>query len=141
MTFDRKKYPGYWRQFSLYVRKERAGDKCENCGAKNGDIKYSFSFGVYFVNPNKPVDGELEALMSVHRFRKSRVVLTVAHLDYAGGVCRCRGLYGFKCAKPSHVLALCQACHLAIDRPKHLAVQAKNRAARKDSERGLLNLF
>ena len=48
-------YPPNWKQISLHVRKERAGDKCEWCGAENG-------------RPH-PITG-------------SKVVLTVAHLDH-----------------------------------------------------------
>jgi len=113
MAFNRKNYPPYWAQFSKYIRFERAGNFCEQCGIENGTINA----------------------------RGSKVVLTVAHLDNPGGVCRCRRSYGVKCAKPSHVLALCQACHLALDRDKHVAVRKKNTIAKKDAERGLFGLI
>lgn len=37
---DQSIYPPYWKQFSLYIRKERAGDECEwpDCGAVNGEF-------------------------------------------------------------------------------------------------------
>ncbi len=85
-------YPPYWKQFSLYIRKERAGDRCEECDIENKTINV----------------------------RGSLVVLTVAHLDWDGGPCECKQLTGLKCARPDHVLALCQACHLKMDLPKHI---------------------
>lgn len=147
MSFDKSKYPPYWRQFSLYIRKERAGDRCEKCGAKNGWIKFShkgFMNGACFVDPEKTED--IEGLRSYlayfgKRLRETKIVLTVAHLDHRGGVCECRKIYGFKCARPDHVRALCQSCHLNLDRPKHVAVRAKNLARKKDEQRGLLQLI
>lgn len=111
MPFDKALYPGWWKQFSLYIRKERAGDRCENfkCGIENG----------------------------VHNPRGSLVVLTVAHLDYDGGVCDCKELTGRKCARPDHVLALCQACHLRMDMPRHIANRRESLKRQKDAARGL----
>jgi len=37
MPIDRKRYPPYWKQLSKYVRFERAGGRCEQCGAKHGE--------------------------------------------------------------------------------------------------------
>lgn len=51
----------------------------------------------------------------------SRVVLTVAHLDHDTGP---------EDVRPDNLAALCQACHLGYDRPRHLARQAENRRAR-----------
>lgn len=51
---NRHLYPDNWEDISLRIRKERANDKCEWCGAVNAE-------------PH-PVTG-------------SRVILTVAHLD------------------------------------------------------------
>lgn len=51
----------------------------------------------------------------------SKVVLTVAH--YPDPDTRIGDLAG--------LLHLCQRCHLALDRPHHLAVQKKNREARR----------
>lgn len=113
MAFDPKNYPPYWRQFSEYIRFERAGNRCEMCGAEN-----------YSINE-----------------RGSRVVLTVAHLDHPQGVCGCRRKFGFKCARPDHVLALCQACHLNLDRERHVAKRKKNLIRRKDGERGLFSVL
>jgi hypothetical protein len=62
---NKKLYPADWKQISLRIRKERAGDKCEWCGAENG----------------KP-----------HPITGSKVVLTVAHLNHAPSDCSERNL-------------------------------------------------
>ena len=56
---NKARYPKDWRAISLRIR-ERAGNKCEGCGAKNGE-------------PH-PITG-------------SKVVLTVAHLDHTPENC------------------------------------------------------
>ena len=53
MTIDYKEYPKNWKQISEYIRFERAGNKCEWCGAKNYETH--------------PITG-------------SKVILTVAHV-------------------------------------------------------------
>ena len=110
MPFDRSKYPKWWKQFSAHIRFERAGNCCEKCGIENGTVND----------------------------RGSVVVLTVAHLDDAEGVCDCLDRHGLKCTRSDHVLALCQACHLKLDHPKHVANRLRTLAEKKDSERGLL---
>jgi len=100
---DRSRYPDRWEEFSRYIRFDRAGGFCEWCGAENG----------------KP-----------HPVTGSRVVLTVAHLDYAGGVCDCEARTGRKCAEKGHVRALCQLEHLRIDVPRHRFNARRTRAAR-----------
>ena len=56
---NRARYPKDWKQISISIR-ERAGNKCENCGAEN----------------HKP-----------HHITGSQVVLTVAHLDHTPENC------------------------------------------------------
>lgn len=109
MPFDKRRYPPYWKQFSEWVRFDRAKNKCEKCGIEN-----------------RSING-----------RGARVVLTVAHLDNKGGVCDCFRRHRIKCSRTDHVLALCQACHLALDREAHVAVRRKNRVKQLDLERGL----
>jgi 5-methylcytosine-specific restriction endonuclease McrA len=54
---NKARYPKDWKQISLRIR-ERAGNKCEDCGVENYSIR----------------DG-------------SKIVLTVAHLDHAPENC------------------------------------------------------
>jgi hypothetical protein len=60
-----------------------------------------------------------------HPVTGSRVVLTVAHL------CRCRDREGRKCGEADHLAALCQRCHLSLDRADHLAHARANRHSRR----------
>ena len=55
MPVDYRKYPSYWKRLSAHIRHIRAKDRCEWCGAVNGE--------------RHPETG-------------SKVVLTVAHLDH-----------------------------------------------------------
>lgn len=55
MPFHKERYPDNWKEISRRIRFERAGNRCEKCGAEN-------------YQPH-PVTG-------------SKVILTVAHLDH-----------------------------------------------------------
>lgn len=55
MPMDRSKYPDDWEEISHRIRFERAGGKCEQCGAEDG---------------------------APHPITGSIVVLTTAHLDH-----------------------------------------------------------
>lgn len=55
MPMDANRYPADWKEISKRIRFERAGGRCEWCGAVNGEA---------------------------HPETSSRVVLTVAHLDH-----------------------------------------------------------
>lgn len=52
---ERARYPSNWKEISWRIRNERAKNKCEECGADNGQP---------------------------HPKTESMVVLTVAHLDH-----------------------------------------------------------
>lgn len=133
-------YPPYWKQFSEYIRFDRAGGKCEDCGAVNYEIG------------KKGLDGKWRSIDAIHGLNSdvgfalypdfdlvgTKVILTVAHLDNEGGVCDCKVRTGLKCANPAHVKALCQACHLQLDLPKHIENRRQTLATRNDARRGLL---
>lgn len=93
MPIDYSKYPPDWRAISLRIR-ERAGNKCEACGAPNG---------VYIVRSTEDperwamddpstggcltMDGELYKWSEAPeefaaQTKMVKVVLTVAHLDH-----------------------------------------------------------
>src|SRR4051812_31335107 len=100
-------YPPYWKQFSAYIRFERAGNLCEQCGAVNSQLGKKGRDGRWRSEDdihglNSDVGFALYDDLSV-----SRVVLTVAHLDHQGGLCDCKERTGRKCSRPDHVLALC----------------------------------
>lgn len=95
MPMRREDYPAGWPAISRRIRCERAGNRCERCGAANHE-------------PH-PVTG-------------SRVVLTVAHLPAAAGTMDCRD---------EVLAALCQRCHLGLDRAHHLAKAAETRRRKR----------
>jgi len=138
MPFDAKKYPPYWKQFSEWVRFERAGSRCEFCGVGNYYLRYKSKHlidGEVIVNPRDQDELHLiDSWLFDTPFKLSTIVLTVAHLDNDDGICKCEQETGFKCAKPDHVKALCQACHLSYDAQRH----RRNRIATRDAKRGLL---
>jgi hypothetical protein len=160
MVFIKENYPDTWREFSKFIRFERANNRCEKCGVQNGiykgfldlelledemlihsdkvppELKEAVRNGGYLFSEDAHF-GNHEWLIK----KKTKICLTTAHLDYKGGICQCKKLTGKKCAIESHVLALCQSCHLALDRQKHIAVRRKNFIKRKDAERGLFTMM
>jgi hypothetical protein len=149
MPIDYSLYPGYWKQFSEYIRFERAGNKCEQCKVPNGEFisRGHIAAGIPFWHDDKDgsvynaLNGELLGRARDYELeieRESKIVLTVAHLDHDGGICDCKARTGRKCARADHCLALCQACHLRLDLPKHIAVRQKTLAIQKDAARPLL---
>lgn len=111
----RAKYPKEWRLISTLIRKYRALDLCECRGECGHDHEAE----------NAPwITGHIRRCLAgndyPHPVTKSRVVLTVAHLDH----------------DPTHnteanLRALCQRCHLAYDAKHHRAEAHKTRRARK----------
>lgn len=101
MPIDYKRYPANWHEFSRHIRFVRADNRCEKCFAEN---------------------------YQPHPITSSKVILTVAHLDAIGDICRCEGKDGLKCAVNSHVAALCQGCHLIYDKERHKFNRRRSRA-------------
>ena len=100
MPINLKKYPPDWKKISLRKR-EKANWNCEFCGAKN--------------NFPHPITG-------------SNVVLTVAHLGTPkpdGTPVSKSDLYD---VRDENLAALCQRCHLNLDRDEHIANSKKTRA-------------
>jgi len=75
---DYKKYPSNWKWIRLEIM-ARSNNRCELCNSEN----------------YKP-----------HWKTKSKVVLTIHHIDY-----------DIKNNKPYNLLALCQRCHNKLDMP------------------------
>lgn len=110
MPWDRSRYPDDWDALRATVL-ERAGNRCEWCGAAN--------------------HSEVESAAG----RMMRVVLTIAHID-----CTLPdGTIVSKHDKDHHHLealrALCQSCHLRYDHADHVRHAAETRR-RKQIEAG-----
>lgn len=117
-TMIRKQdYPPEWAQLSLAAR-ERAGQKCEWCGAPNGlwilrDRKPAQYQTVWVNNATKEVPFLDFSIPEPQTFAAKyyrdagmvKIILTVAHLD--------RDRWN---NDPANLAALCQRCHLNHDR-------------------------
>jgi hypothetical protein len=110
-------YPPHWKAFSLSIRRERAGSRCEcrgECGLHPGRF---------------PVNGRNLKRRCIERdgakavYAKGKVVLTVAHL------CRCEP----PCARRTHVKAMCNRCHLRVDVPLHQKHARETRHAKREA--------
>lgn len=101
MPIDYSKYPDNWKQISERIRFERAGNKCEWCGAEN--------------YKSHPVTG-------------SKVVLTVAHLgvDKPDGTPGDKS--DLRDVREENLASLCQRCHLRYDAKDHAKKAAVTRA-------------
>lgn len=109
-----------WRNVARQIR-EQARDRCEFCGVPNGEHVVRSR-----TNPDElwwvARGMELEHAILDGEW-VTKIVLTTAHL------CDDK-----KCIDPTHLRALCQRCHLNLDRPHHLEIQRQNRIARKLAE-------
>lgn len=96
MPIDYKEYHPKWKLISFLIRIRRAKNHCEWCGAENG----------------KP-----------HPVTRSKVVLTVAHLNHDKNYNRFHNL-----------AALCQKCHLGHDIHQHVANRKYGRKWKGDHQ-------
>ena len=104
--------PG-WRDFSRWVRYDRATGRCECEG----------ECGLHRAHPGPRRCEERDGQPA--KWASGRVVLTVAHLNGRDGVCGCDPL----CTIAEHVKAMCNRCHLRYDVPRHVANAYRSRRA------------
>ena len=132
------RYPANWKEISLHIRVERAGNRCEWCGVRQGSVgardmagRFHGKAEIESMNPE-----QWDILFGVGKEpHYINIVLTVAHL----GVPYTDGRPGNKHDKADcrleNLVALCQRCHLNFDRPDHLARAAATRERkRRDRE-------
>jgi len=122
--FNPKDYPPNWAELREAVL-ERAGDRCEKCALPNGRMGARSVEGVFW---NADVIEGMTANSKQQVFgtdtpRLFRIVLTVAH------VCHHKS-----CDELHHLLALCQRCHLNLDREENQRKARATRAARKEAQ-------
>lgn len=103
MPIDYKKYPPNWKTEVRPAILARAKNCCELCGVEN------YAIGVR--NPDGAFvelgDDETQHIWAMATgFRVFKIVLTIAH--------KCDDTM---CSDHDHLLALCQRCHLGLDRP------------------------
>jgi 5-methylcytosine-specific restriction endonuclease McrA len=121
---NRTKYPADWKKIRTRIL-ERAGHQCEQCRAVNHQVVirhtdcYLDADGYVW----DAVTGEARGMSRDSEFpgqRLTRIVLTIAHLDGA-----------LVDHSDANLRALCQRCHLALDRAQHVASARETRAARR----------
>jgi len=141
MPCNYKNYPPNWKTEIRPRILARAGNKCELCGAGDGERGYRgkdgkwFSwkyisdlldfYGIDIFNPGNPL---------AHCFDKfgnptkpTKIVLTIAHIHNPDPM-DCRD---------ENLKALCQSCHLRHDAKHH----AKNARLTRERKAGLQRLF
>lgn len=123
MPCDYRRYPPDWKQRRERIL-ERAGNRCEDCGAENGT--YGYREAGRFVAVTMEPTQELDAL-TLDGYKTIRIVLTIAHLDHDED--------NWEVAD-DRLRALCQKCHLALDNHRHV----NHAVLTRDSNRGQLRL-
>lgn len=126
---NKARYPKDWPAISAGIR-ERAGNRCEECGVKNyelggrtpqGDWRKALPRGEKLLRLDWPEPGDY-AWCEGHpeKLRIVRIVLTVAHLDHQPEHCA-----------PENLKAWCQRCHNRYDvAERRKGIQERARAAR-----------
>lgn len=141
MPCNYSKYPPNWKSEIRPRILERAGNKCELCGAENGDMGYRgkggewFSyFGIEFLLENAGIDLFSEGLPLDHCFDKklnptkpTKIVLTVAHWHDPDPM---------NCTD-GNLKAACQYCHLNHDKDQHQT----NARLTRERKAGLQRMF
>ena len=137
------RYPGgsitspQWRAIREEVL-ERAGHRCEQCGAPNGAtvLRVKGPDFAHWIDPETGVvrdadTGEHRGTLAWSSFpmgRYCRIVLTIAHLDHDPTN---NGVPGNR----PNLKALCQREHLFHDREHHAEVRRATLQARRDAQR------
>lgn len=123
MTFDPSLYHPEWQSVRRQIL-DQADHRCEWCGAPNRETGDHDNSGKWWSTDDIVsmfgVDGEDIYETFPRSSKLVTIVLTTAHL-----------CHDKMCIDPTHLRALCQRDHLALDRPHHLVLQAENRRKRR----------
>lgn len=138
MPIDYKKYPFNWKTEIRPTILKRANDCCEECKVHNGDYGYRGIDGVFYAwytiedaLENNGYDYFFHELKHCYDKKGNptkpiKIVLTVAHLDH-----------DISNNDYSNLKALCQRCHLSLDKDQH----KKNSKETIRNKKGLQSLF
>ena len=136
MPMNRSKYPVDWPQISLMIRQERARWRCEctgECGTDHEAENATLPDLLEVVAELYPTLHVAHRCLAVHNaphpITGSWVVLTVAHL--CDGWCAEAAPGRRHCGTMLHLKAMCQRCHLRLDRHQHARNAAATRAQRR----------
>jgi len=100
MPINYSRYPKNWKELREEVL-ERAKDKCEFCGVRNGSIGYRDNGKFVEVENSIELDSDF-----CDNIKFIKIVLTIAHLDHDEEN---------HDVKIERLAALCQRCHLVYD--------------------------
>lgn len=109
---NKARYPKDWPQISLRIR-ERAGQKCEECGIPNYELGGRDENGDWYkadplgCDGNMPLPGQFSRCTRngvTKQLRIVKIILTVAHLDHQPENCA-----------DDNLRAWCQRCHNRYD--------------------------
>lgn len=114
MPIDYSVYPADWPAIRQRIL-DRAGDRCEECGAPNGA-----KIRRRIMNTAEWRRYPSQEAWSPDWDRVITVVLTVSHQDHNPANC-----------DPVNLKALCQRCHLAYDQNQHRRNASRTRARKK----------
>jgi len=123
MPIDYKNYPSNWKTEIRPAILQRAHGRCESCGINNGAVirrdgdKVRRPCQTEWDMINADVwhnEHSMTTALKKHGF--IRVVLTIAHLNHDTGDNR-----------PENLKALCQKCHLELDKEQHRQSRYQNK--------------
>lgn len=113
---NKKRYPANWKEIRARIL-DRANHQCEGTDCNLPNYSYVIRSGVGFCEdrPQDAKNQEIVAWMKAvdPKFRRVKVILTIAHMDHIPENCG-----------DDNLKSLCQSCHNEYD--KHH--RAKNRA-------------
>jgi hypothetical protein len=127
MPCDYSKYPGDWKSHRVPRILAREGNACKFCGARNGSIGYRGIEGDWWETARSE-DRIARKLQTPRGCGLTRIVLTVAHLKRTTGDPAKDGPLD---CPDEDLAALCQACHLSLDRERHIAKRKQSRLAKR----------
>lgn len=129
MPLNYANYPSNWKTEIRPALLSRAKHRCEVCGVKNYSVGEWCSDGIFL-----EWDYFTGAWAKRNNKKPTKIILTLAHLDAHGDKCKCEFRFGKKCGEYSHILVMCQRCHLGYDRVRH-QLSRKINASTKSNER------
>ena len=130
MPIDYRDYPANWKTHIVPAVRARGGNRCEWCGAPNGEHVIRDLGGKPYTMSQYLASGLAEDFFKPGA--PVKIILTVAHLDHDKA--HNDGMDTGGPALPlggANLVHLCQRCHLNHDRPRHLEKQRRNREARR----------
>lgn len=131
MAIDYSKYPKNWLTEIRPAVLARANNCCEECGIENYAEGWRFPSGNFYTVDDlasQYMPAEDEAVMDAVLSKKPnpyKIVLTIAHLDRTGPEGENDGPLD---CPIDRLKAMCQRCHLTLDKERHRAKRMKKAA-------------